>query len=321
MTQHQHAITAAGPQPLVSIVLATYNGAVHLEQQLESVFLQSYENIEVIAVDDASADGTVEILKAFASRHPNMKWTVNEHNLGYIRAFEKGCRMASGVFISLCDQDDYWHPDKVRKLVDVIGANAMAYCDSLICDKDLNSTGRKISDVANLRNFDDCLQQAVFCRIYGHASLVSRSFCESAMSFLPVIPHDWWLSFNAAFSGGIVYLDEPLIRYRQHAGNLFGAATGGSSRSRRQRKKVSKKEEREKIRVRIEAFYQRCPAELTATKKILGALCRSYRNFYPWNGLWRVALFLRHKDRLLVVKKRSSVRKILFCFKMIWMIK
>src|SRR3712207_3276496 len=76
---------------LVSIVLATYNGEKYLAKQLESLFRQTYPNIEIVAVDDGSSDETVNILQKHAEKHRNMKVFVNGTNLGFIKNFEKGC--------------------------------------------------------------------------------------------------------------------------------------------------------------------------------------------------------------------------------------
>ena len=86
--------------PLVSVVLTTYNGQPFLAQQLDSLFQQTYPYIEIIAVDDGSRDQTVAILREYAGRHPNMKVTLNETNLGFIRNFEKGCRLSTGRWIA-----------------------------------------------------------------------------------------------------------------------------------------------------------------------------------------------------------------------------
>ena len=75
--------------PLVSVVIATYNGEKFLAEQLDSIFNQSYKNIEVIAVDDASSDSTYNILKQYSLKYKNLKIFVNEKNLGYIKNFEK----------------------------------------------------------------------------------------------------------------------------------------------------------------------------------------------------------------------------------------
>ena len=75
--------------PLISIVLATYNGEVFLTQQLDSLFSQTYLNIEIIAIDDGSSDNTVKILREYAARHVNMKVFLNEKNLGLHKNFRQ----------------------------------------------------------------------------------------------------------------------------------------------------------------------------------------------------------------------------------------
>ena len=123
--------------PLVSVVLSAYNGATYLAAQLDSIFSQTYTNIEVIAVDDGSTDATMQILHQYASIHPNMQVHQNEQNLGYIKNFEKGMGLANGYFISPCDQDDVWDTDKIRLMVEAIGDFPMIFCDSELVDENL----------------------------------------------------------------------------------------------------------------------------------------------------------------------------------------
>src|SRR5271155_1786606 len=103
--------------PLVSIVLGTYNGEAFIKEQILSVLAQTYTSFEVIAIDDGSSDGTVSILREYAARDQRIRVIANERNLGFVRNFEKGCSLAKGKFIALCDQDDYWFPEKVAKMV------------------------------------------------------------------------------------------------------------------------------------------------------------------------------------------------------------
>ena len=117
--QTQNEISIINPvMPVISIVMATYNGGLYLEQQMESIVVQTYPNIEIIIVDDCSTDNTIEILQMFQQKYSNIKLFNNAANLGYIKNFEKGCSLASGEYIALCDQDDYWHPDKLKKMKD-----------------------------------------------------------------------------------------------------------------------------------------------------------------------------------------------------------
>lgn len=313
--------------PLVSVVLGTYNGEAYLEEQLRSVLTQTYPALEIIAIDDGSSDGTVAILRAYALRDPRIRVVVNERNLGFIRNFEKGCSLATGKYIALCDQDDYWSAEKVSKMLHAIGPHPMVYCDSELCDDDLRPLGRRISDLVHYQSFDDCRQLCVFSRMYGHATLITRELFEKASPFLEEVPHDGWLAYHATLYGGVAYLPEVLVRYRQHAGNVFGVVgrkkKKGTAdvRAEKQKKKAAGKRELARIRVRMNAYCDACSETLVPQKRLLRALVRSYRNFAPWNDLWRVWLFLANVDRLLVVKKYSRLRKYLFCFKMLVKIK
>jgi glycosyltransferase involved in cell wall biosynthesis len=317
----QNFTVLSNSSQLVSIVLATYNGEKYLAQQLESLFNQTYSNIEIIAVDDCSSDNTVKILQEHAAKYTNLKVYVNEVNLGFIKNFEKGCTLSNGDLIAFCDQDDYWEIDKIKRMASAIGEHAIIYCDSMVCDENLNTTGTKISDLVNFKSWNNCLQLAGFCRIYAHAMLFKKSFFDKAYPFLAVIPPDWWLPYLSTFHGGMKYLDEPLVLYRQHQENVSGVI--GSKRkkanpiSRSERTRADK----EKIRIRINAFYNACPDHMTQEKKILQALVKSYENFSLINNFRRMAVFFRYRNILLNVKKHSAVHRFLFCFKMFVKIK
>src|SRR5258708_16309558 len=101
----------------VSVVLGTYNGEAYLREQLDSIFAQTWFPQEIIAIDDGSSDSTVAILKEYAARTPRMQVIINEQNLGFIRNFEKGCSLAKGRWIPLCDHDHYSLPAKLQQLL------------------------------------------------------------------------------------------------------------------------------------------------------------------------------------------------------------
>lgn len=308
--------------PLVSIVMATYNGSKYLTQQMESVIAQSYPNIEIIIVDDRSTDDTIEILNRFQQQYSFIKIVSNETNLGYIKNFEKGCTLATGAYIALCDQDDHWHVDKIKNMQAAIGDYPLIYCDSILCDAQLKPMGVNISDRVNSIDFNSCLQQVVFCRIYGHATLMKKSFLQQAIPFLEVIPHDWWLCYMATFYGGIKCLPEALVSYRQHAGNIFGVVGG---KSRKHSQNINKAErnrlEMSRIRTRMNAFYNACPDVLVKEKEVLRQLVKTYQSFSLVNNFQRMMLFFKYENQFLASKKRSAVRRFLFCLKMFVIIK
>ena len=302
--------------PVISIIMATYNGSRYLAEQMTSVVAQSYPSLEIIIVDDCSTDNTLEILKSFQFNYPAIKIYSNDTNLGYIKNFEKGCLMASGDFIAFCDQDDYWHPDKIKNMQSAIGNYPVIYCDSILCDAHLKPLGVNISDRVNCFDVDNCLQQAVIGRIYGHATLIEKSFLQQCIPFLNVIPHDWWLCYRATFCGGIKYLPDPLVSYRQHAGNVFGAVGGKSRKPGKLNKAENKQLEQGRIRTRILAFYNACPETLVNEKEVLRKLVKSYQNFSLINNFQRMMLFFRYQRQFLSRKKRTLIRKYLFCLKM-----
>ncbi len=299
--------------PLISVVLATCNGEQFIREQLDSVIKQTYAHLEIIVVDDKSTDNTASIIKEYQQIFPNILLYINENNIGYVKNFEQGCRIAKGEFIALCDQDDRWDLEKISKLYAAIGDYALVYADSVLCNEAMQPIGSNISTRVNCTHFNSPVQQAVFCRIYGHAMLIRSNFLQKAFPFLPIIPHDWWIAYTATIHGGIGYLPQPLAYYRQHSKNVFGAVGGKRNKAAI---KNSRRREQELARERVKAFYDYCPAYLTKEKAILQQLVNTYSSFSIANNFSRMWLFFLYYNLLLASKKRSLVRKWLFCFKM-----
>jgi len=103
-------------QPLVSVVIPTYNRAGIIGETIENVFQQTYPNIELIVVDDGSTDGTVSLLKSYGNR---IRWAVQE-NAGPAAARNRGIAMAEGEIVAFQDSDDAWHPTKIARQVSLL---------------------------------------------------------------------------------------------------------------------------------------------------------------------------------------------------------
>ncbi len=99
-------------QPLVSIVTVVFNGAATLERTMQSVFTQSYPNIEYIIVDGGSKDGTVELLRKHEER---LDLWVSERDRGIYDAMNKGVALCSGAWVALINADDWCEPDTVAE--------------------------------------------------------------------------------------------------------------------------------------------------------------------------------------------------------------
>lgn len=294
--------------PLVSIVLATYNGEKFLEEQLDSLVQQTYPNIEIIALDDCSKDGSVSILRKYAQKYEHFTVVVNDVNLGYIRNFEKACKLAKGEYISFCDQDDVWAPEKTALLMASIGDHPMIYCDSAFVDANLNSLNDKHSDRKRLASFNNCLYFATDNCVGGHALIMHRSILEDALPFPLEMPYDLWLAFVTTFKGEIKYYDQPFVKWRQHGSNVT------MSDNDKQRKI-------QETRKRLKIFHEYCPSDRKMEKKVLHQLSKSFESYSPGNNFSRMALFFRYRQYLLGMKKKSEFHKLLFCIKMFFKIR
>lgn len=102
--------------PLVSVVIANYNGKHLLKTCLDSVFNQTYKNYEVILVDNGSTDGSVEFIK---ENYPSIKLFVNSKNLGYAVGYNMGIEEAKGKYIATLNNDIKIEPDWMENLIEV----------------------------------------------------------------------------------------------------------------------------------------------------------------------------------------------------------
>lgn len=112
-------------QPLVSAVLVTHNRANLLPRALDSVVVQSYENVEIIVVDDGSVDRTPDLIEEYR-QNVAIKYIRLEESVGACQARNRGIREAKGEFVAGLDDDDKWHKDRIKELV-------AAYSDDFAC--------------------------------------------------------------------------------------------------------------------------------------------------------------------------------------------
>ena len=203
--------------PLISIAVATYNAGKYLREQLDTLIGQTYPNIEVVISDDGSTDGTLDVLKEYQERYPNFRVYHNDAPHGVKPNFANAIRHSEGIYIALCDQDDIWMLDKIEKLSAVIRNNTMAYHNSLFVDDNGKSLDRTIASRLNCYHGSDPRAFLMCNTVSGHALMFHRKLIDLALPFPDVEHHDWWLAFRAADNGGIAYLDEVLVHYRQHS--------------------------------------------------------------------------------------------------------
>lgn len=209
--------------PLVSIVLAVFNGERFLRDQLNSLVAQTYSNIEIIAVDDASTDASLLILQEFSQRYSNIAVSPLTVNGGQIVALEQGLQLSKGDFVAISDQDDIWVPEKIQKLIDCIQDAAAIFSDSLLVDEkgcSLNKTLMK--DFVRVRPapiLHDPVALIAKNIASGHALIFKRELLPILLPFARDIMYDQQIAIVSSAVGGLRYLGDTLVLHRQHGGN------------------------------------------------------------------------------------------------------
>jgi len=102
-------------QPLVSVIIPAWNGAAFIRETLQSILDQSYKNLEVILIDDASQDDTLSLVRTFRDRR--LRVYRNTKNLGIAKTRNRGLEEAKGAYITFFDQDDIMLPEAIKKRV------------------------------------------------------------------------------------------------------------------------------------------------------------------------------------------------------------
>ncbi len=223
--------------PNVSVVMATYNGARFLDQQLASLLGQTLMPSELIISDDGSADETITIVERFQLAAPfPVRVIRNPERLGYGANFLNATRQASGDFIAFCDQDDIWLPGKLEE-----AASALSRYD---CDlhvhtaKIIDSVGREtgiFTQSITKTEIVGALRLSPWGVFYGFSMVFRRELFEAidpalrgghTFEFDGLLSHDLWIYFLAASVGRTITHAQPLVLYRRHASNQTPSLTG-----------------------------------------------------------------------------------------------
>jgi glycosyltransferase involved in cell wall biosynthesis len=231
----------SGPDHVV-ILLALYNGAARLRDQLDSLADQTHGAWSLVVSDDGSTDDGAEVLRRFAADHPDRAVTlIPGPRMGFAQNFLHLLRAADpeADFVSFCDQDDVWMADKTARAIAALKTVAREvpalYCGrTLHCDEGLRPL-RPSPLFTRPPSFRNALVQ----NIGGGNTIVLnraafRMLAAASTRVEAVVSHDWWMYQLVAGSGGIVIYDrEPGLLYRQHDGNAVGA--NGTARTAAQR--------------------------------------------------------------------------------------
>jgi glycosyltransferase involved in cell wall biosynthesis len=219
----------------VGIVLATYNGALWLQSQLESLENQSYPHWTCWIRDDGSTDQTSRIIQEALKRDQRYRVIPSEERLGAIHSFGKLLHHARACdYVFFCDQDDVWHSEKIADYLKAFRETEsltpkipiLIQSDLELVDESLNLIARSMKQRMNFGPtstiFPKLLAQNT---VTGCTVAINRALIDLALP-LPaaILMHDHWLALLASSSGKIISLSKTYIQYRQHGKNVSGPA-------------------------------------------------------------------------------------------------
>ena len=226
----------------LSIALCTYRGARHLPRQLGSLLEQQRAPDEVVVSDDGSTDGTLEILERFAREAPfPVDVRVNAERLGSTTNFDRTFERCSGDVILPCDQDDEWHPEKLREIERTFADRptlGLAFSDATLVDGASTELGLGLWDSLEVparswRRFRSGAPRdrvEVLCRknlVTGTTMAFHARFRPLVLPIPPEWVHDAWVALLLAAVADVEAIADPLVRYRVHGGQQIGTRVVG----------------------------------------------------------------------------------------------
>lgn len=223
----------------IAILLATYNGEQYLQEQIDSLFAQTFLDWHLYVHDDGSKDNTVNIVKDYSEKFPH-KVTLMDYppQGGACKNFLSMLEHVDSKYYMFCDQDDIWLPNKIeiehreilRNEIIAPGIPIMINTDLTIIDEKqnvLHNSLRSYQDIypSFIKQFKD-LSALSSCT--GSTMLFNKKAKDSVKHpYQNALMHDQWVALCVlAAKGKIIYMPESTVLYRQHDNNVLGAMEG-----------------------------------------------------------------------------------------------
>jgi len=319
----------------LSVVLCTYEGARWLPPMLASLAAQTRLPDELIVGDDGSSDGTLDLLRSFERTAPfAVSVEVNDVRLGPTRNFERALGRATGAVVALADQDDVWHPGKLRRTMELLDEDptiSLLFSDAGLIDARGRPTHRRSPIARPSRSLWAARDQRGHLRAHpvveagtiarrpvatGCTMVVRRRAIDLALPFPEVLDdpaspmgHDRWIALVAATIGTVVALDERLLDFRVHDDQATGLdrPTVRARRLRRTAQRAATDASDEFVRAHLVAAQQLeaaaargdCGGDEEAARE-LAAVARHHRHRAE------TAAMGRHRTRAVLAEARQG---------------
>lgn len=210
-------------QRRVHVLLSTWNGRRHVEEQLDSIWRQRAVEVRVTIRDDGSTDGTADLVERLVSGRQAR--VVRGRNLGPAASF---LALLDTVepdddYVAFCDQDDVWAPTKLVRALDALDGRERAtlYCARIeVVDEHLRSLG-----LHSLPRRGPSFENALVQNVATGATIVLNRSAAALLREAPprhTVMHDSWCYLVMSGCGDVIYDAHPVMAYRQHAANAVG---------------------------------------------------------------------------------------------------
>jgi hypothetical protein len=209
--------------PRVTVLLTVHNGASYIEASLQSLLAQTFEDVELLVVDDASLDGTAELVERLGD--PRVRLHRNDRNLGIPASANVGLELARGSYVARADHDDLSHPRRLELEVAALDANSKLAVVGTWFDV-IDADGRVLAQPrADIRDFVDFVYLLLIDRsplhqpttMFRREAVLKLGGYDEEMHIAE--DKDLWRRLALARCGAQV-IREPLLRYRVHASQI-----------------------------------------------------------------------------------------------------
>lgn len=221
-------------QPLISVVVTSYNYEKFIKETLNSILKQSYKNYEVVIVDDGSKDNSIEVIKQYTDKYKNFYLYTHEgaKNKGFVESMRLGISKAKGDYVAFLESDDYWHKDNLLEKVKLINKYDYAFfisnSISVFGDKEIvkirEDYVRRVDEVLfREKTIIHPLRLEEFNPVPTLSSVMIKKEILDKLDYNTVVPEflDYWLYRQILLFNPIYHVKKKLTFWRQHSNSYF----------------------------------------------------------------------------------------------------
>lgn len=282
------------PKPLVSVLLPVYNCEEYLEETLNSLSIQTYDNFEIIAINDGSTDGSLAILERYAARDPRCKIT-SQKNRGLVATLNRAAELASGEFLARIDGDDL----ALKRRFELQVQELLNHPDAVLCASafDVMNEDGEILYHDTVPSLNDDILNALYIRNpIAHGSIMMRReafFLAGQYSADCGPTEDYHLWARMVKLGQVRVLNNSLFRWRVNPVGITSTQSIVMS---------------EYMRMNLDIYWSSRPFQLLSRRELMGR-CRYYISSNPLRGVGQKHTILRDLCEIsfLLAKKGSFI--------------